>query len=86
MAQKSYDKALFRLISILSMLTKDERPTISSLAEEFNVSQRTIQTDIYKRLSGFDITKDKVGRLVFREGFDIFGVAGKLGRKGERVV
>jgi len=84
MAQKSYDKALFRLISILSMLTKDERPTISSLAEEFNVSQRTIQTDIYKRLSGFDITKDRIGRLVFRDGFDIFGVVGKLGRKGER--
>lgn len=81
MAQKSYDKALFRLISILSMLTKDERPTIPSLAEEFNVSQRTIQTDIYKRLSGFDITKDKVGRLIFRDGFDIFGVVGKLGRK-----
>ena len=86
MAQKSYDKALFRLISILSMLTKDERPTIPSLAEEFNVSQRTIQTDVYKRLSGFDITKDRVGRLVFREGFDIFGVVGKLGRSGERVV
>lgn len=81
MAQKSYDKALFRLISILSMLTKDERPTIPSLAEEFNVSQRTIQTDVYKRLSGFDITKDRVGRLVFRDGFDIFGMVGKLGRK-----
>ncbi len=77
MAQKSYDKALFRLISILSMLTKDERPTIPSLAEEFNVSQRTIQTDVYKRLSGFDIIKDKFGRLVFRDGFDIFGVVGK---------
>ncbi len=75
MAQKSYDKALFRLISILSMLTKDERPTIDSLAEEFNVSKRTIQTDIYSRLSGFDITKDKFGRLVFREGFDIFGLS-----------
>ena len=72
MAKKSYDKALFRLISILSMLTKDERPTIDSLAEEFNVSKRTIQTDIYNRLAGFDITKDKFGRLVFREGFDIF--------------
>ncbi len=81
MAQKSYDKALFRLISILTMITKDERPTISSLAEEFNVSQRTIQTDVYKRLSGFDITKDGVGRLVFRDGFDIFGVVGKLSKK-----
>lgn len=81
MAQKSYDKALFRLISILSMLTKDERPTIASLAEEFNVSQRTIQTDVYKRLSGFDITKDSIGRLVFRDGFVIFGVASKLRKK-----
>jgi predicted DNA-binding transcriptional regulator YafY len=86
MAQKSYDKALFRLISILSMLAKDERPAIPSLAEEFNVSQRTIQTDVYKRLSGFDITKDRVGRLVFRDGFDIFGVVEKLGRKGQRMV
>ncbi len=81
MAQESYDKALFRLISILSMLTKDERPTISSLAEEFNVSQRTIQTDVYKRLSGFDITKDRVGRLIFRDGFDIFGAIESLKKK-----
>ncbi len=75
MAQKSYDKALFRLISILSMLIKDEKPTVSSLAEEFNVSTRTIQTDIYKRLSRFDITKDSFGRFIFRDGFDIFGKA-----------
>lgn len=72
MAQKSYDKALFRLISILSMLAKDERPTIDSLAEEFNVSKRTIQTDIYNRLAGFNITKDRLGRLIFRDGFNIF--------------
>lgn len=86
MAQKSYDKALFRLISILSMLSKDERPTISSLAEEFNVSKRTIQTDIYQRLCGWDITKDKFGRLVFRGGFDVFGMTRKLERKGKGVV
>lgn len=86
MAQKSYDKALFRLISILSMLTKDERPTISSLAEEFNVSKRTIQTDIYQRLCGWDITKDKFGRLVFMDGVDIFNAIGKFGRKGKRVM
>ena len=81
MAQKSYDKALFRLVSILSMLTKDERPTIPSLAEEFNVSQRTIQLDVYKRLESFNITKDTLGRLIFREGFDIFSVVGRAGRK-----
>ena len=77
MAKKSYDKALFRLISILSMLTKDERPTIDSLAEEFNVSKRTIQMDVYSRLVGFDITKDEFGRLVFREGASIFSVFGE---------
>ncbi|WP_310440976.1 HTH domain-containing protein [Sulfurimonas sp.] len=86
MAQKSYDKALFRLISILSMLTKDERPTIDSLAEEFNVSKRTIQTDIYQRLSGWDITKDRLGRLVFREGANIFCIIGGFGGKGNHMV
>lgn len=80
MAQKSYDKALFRLISILSMLIKDERPTIDSLAEEFNVSKRTIQTDVYSRLAGFNITKDAFGRLIFRDGFDIFGTSGNIKR------
>ncbi|MDD2651639.1 MAG: HTH domain-containing protein [Sulfurimonas sp.] len=84
MAQKSYDKALYRLISILSMLVKDERPTIDSLAEEFNVSKRTIQTDVYNRLAGFDITKDAFGRLVFREGFNILNTAGRIGKKMKR--
>lgn len=72
MAQKNYDKALFRLISILTMLTKDERPTITELAEEFNVSVRTIQTDIYTRLNQFHIEKDSQGRLIFEEGFTLF--------------
>lgn len=72
MAKKSYDKALFRLISVLRMLSFDERPTIASLAEEFNVSRRTIQMDIYFRLEGFNITKDALGRLVFKDSKDIF--------------
>ena len=75
MSQKSYDKALYRLISILAMLTKDERPTINELALEFNVSVRTIQTDIYTRLARFDITKDSFGRLMFKEGFEFLGHA-----------
>jgi predicted DNA-binding transcriptional regulator YafY len=71
MAQKSYDKALYRLISILAMLAKDERPTVNSLADEFNVSVRTIQTDIYRRLHNFTIIKDEAGRLKFEEGFHL---------------
>jgi DeoR/GlpR family transcriptional regulator of sugar metabolism len=73
MAQKSYDKALYRLISILAILAKDERPTVQELAEEFNVSIRTIQTDLYTRLGKFDITKDTFGRLMFKEGSTLLG-------------
>lgn len=71
MTQKNYDKALYRLISILAMLAKDERPTIAELAKEFNVSTRTIQTDIYTRLYQFNIEKDSLGRLKFEEGFTL---------------
>jgi predicted DNA-binding transcriptional regulator YafY len=70
MAQKSYDKALYRLVSILAILAKDERPTIAELAAEFNVSVRTIQTDIYTRLSRFPIIKDSYGRLLFEDKFE----------------
>jgi predicted DNA-binding transcriptional regulator YafY len=67
----SYDKALYRLVGIISMLLKDERPTIKSLSEEFNVSIRTIQKDVYERLIQFNITKDSLGQLKFAEGFAI---------------
>ena len=53
------------------MLLKDERPTIKSLAIEFNVSIRTIQKDIYERLVQFDITKDSFGQLKFRDEFSL---------------
>lgn len=71
MAQKNYDKALYRLISIIAMLAKDERPTIAELAVEFNVSVRTIQTDLYTRLAKFNITKDVQGRLMFDREFGL---------------
>ena len=72
MKQKhSYDKALYRLISIIAMLLKDERPTIKSLAEEFNVGIRTIQKDVYQRLNQFDIEKDTSGHLKFGENFSL---------------
>lgn len=65
----SYDKALYRLVSIIAMLLKDERPTIKSLSEEFNVGIRTVQKDVYQRLQQFDIEKDKSGYLKFGESF-----------------
>ena len=68
---KSYDLILTRLITILTMLSNDERPNTLSLAEEFNVSTKTIQTDIYKRLQSFAIEKDVLGRFKFINGFSL---------------
>lgn len=69
MAHKDYDRTLNRLIIILHKLWKDERPSINELAEEFQVSKRTIQRDIYQRLSVFHIDKDpKTGSFHFVEG------------------
>ncbi len=69
--KKSYDKALYRLIAIIAMLLKDERPTIKFLASEFNVSERTIQKDVYQRLVQFDIEKDKLGHLKLSDSFSL---------------
>lgn len=67
----SYDKALYRLVSIIAMLLKDERPTIKSLSDEFNVGIRTIQKDVYQRLGQFGIEKDKSGFLKFGDSFSL---------------
>ena len=68
---QKYDKALTRLVKILTMLSLDERPTTLSLSKEFRVSKRTIQTDIYKRLLSFSIEKDSNGRFKFTDGFSL---------------
>lgn len=69
--KKTYDLALFRLSKILTMLSNNERPTMLDLKEEFGVSLRTIQTDIYNRLSSYPIEKDSLKRLKFSDGFSI---------------
>lgn len=69
--KKSYDKALFRLTKIIELLLNDARPKIPDLAVEFNVSERTIQTDVYKRLESFGIAKDELGQLCFECEVDI---------------
>lgn len=69
MAHKDYDRTLNRLIINLHKLWKDEHPSIGELAEEFQVSPRTIQRDIYQRLSVFHIDKDPItGSFHFVEG------------------
>lgn len=51
MAQHEYDKILFRLLSIVRRLSEGEILKKESLAEEFNVSSKTIQRDFNERLA-----------------------------------
>lgn len=69
--KKNYDKALYRLTKILELLLDDARPTIRELAEEFNVTERTIQKDVYERLQSFGIAKNSYGKLQFEYEIDI---------------
>ena len=68
---KNYDKALYRLTTILELLFQDAKPTIPELAEEFNVGIRTVQKDVYERLASFGIAKNRYGQLEFENGIDI---------------
>lgn len=69
--KKDYDKTLTRLIGILSKLSNNERYNSKELAEEYNVTVRTIQKDIYERLISFPIIKDNEGKFIFMEGFSL---------------
>ncbi len=63
-----YDKILTRLTIILHRLYDGESLGVSELAEEFNVSSKTIQRDFNERLIRFPI--EKVGRKWrMREGY-----------------
>lgn len=54
-----YDKILTRLTIILSRLNDGEALSVSELAKEFNVSERTVQRDFNERLISFPIYQDK---------------------------
>lgn len=54
-----YDTILTRLTIILSRLNDGEALSVKALAEEFNVSERTIQRDFKERLISFPIYQDK---------------------------
>lgn len=56
---KAHDKLAFRLGMILSKLNDGERLDKQSLAEEFNVSPKTVERDLHQRLSFLPIEKEK---------------------------
>jgi len=69
LALHDYDKTLTRLISILSKLYNGESLSVKELAEEFNVSERTISRDFNNKLvSNFPIYKEG-RRWRMQEGF-----------------
>jgi len=53
-----YDKTLIRLTMMLSRMNDGEALSVKEMAEEFNVSTRTIQRDLNERLTSFPIYKD----------------------------
>ena len=53
-----YDKTLFRLTTILTKLNDGDILSVKELAEEFNVSARTIQRDFNERLISFPIYQE----------------------------
>lgn len=54
-----YDTILTRLTIILSRLNDGEALSVKELADEFNVSERTIQRDFNERLISFPIYQEK---------------------------
>ena len=65
-----YDKILTRLTIILSRLNDGEGLSVTQLAEEFNVSERTIQRDFNERLISFPIYQEKK-KWKMQEGFKL---------------
>lgn len=66
-----YDKALTRLVIILSRLNDGEELSVKELAEEFGVSIRTVQRDFNDRLVGrFPIYQDK-RKWKIQDGFKL---------------
>lgn len=69
---KHYDKKIFRLVFLLNKLDKGEKISTRLLAQEFNVSQRSVQRDIeLLNMTGFPILLLENGRYSFQEGFSL---------------
>jgi predicted DNA-binding transcriptional regulator YafY len=68
----SYDKKVFRLFFILNQLDSRKKVSTSELAQEFNVSPRTVQRDIVLlNTTGFPIISFEKGYHSFMEGFSL---------------
>jgi predicted DNA-binding transcriptional regulator YafY len=69
----SYDKKVYRLLSILNQLDSRKKVSTRELAREFNVSLRTVQRDLelLYMTTGFSIKPLGKGYYSFNEGFSL---------------
>jgi len=65
-----YDKALYRLTTILKKLYEGKSLSVTELADEFGTSTRTIQRDFNEKLIQFPIIKDGK-KWKMQDGFHI---------------
>jgi len=72
MKNKSYDKKIFRLMTILNKLNGGGQVRSSELAKEFNVSIRSVQRDLdLLDLTGFPLDRPEKGAYRFMPGFSL---------------
>lgn len=65
-----YDKTLTRLTTILSRLNDGEALSVKDLAEDFNVSTRTVQRDLNERLISYPIYQENK-KWKMQDGFKL---------------
>ena len=75
MAKPEYDKAMYRLTTIICRLNIGESLEVKELAEEFGVTSRTIQKDLNERLSHLPIARRGDGRYHFMGDYRLRGTS-----------
>jgi len=76
MAKPEYDKAMYRLTTIICRLNIGEALDVKELAAEFGVTVRTVQKDLNERLSHLPIERREVdGRYRFMGDYRLRGTS-----------
>ena len=76
MAKPEYDKAMYRLTTIICRLNVGEALDVKELADEFAVTKRTIQKDLNERLSHLPIERREAdGRYHFMGDYRLRGTS-----------
>lgn len=69
---RTYDKKIFRLLYILNAIETHRKVLTKELAEEFNISRRSVQRDIeLLATTGFPLASPDRGVYSFAEGFSL---------------